>query len=499
MPSTIYLKRSMVKGSRVQHKLGLPYYLYLFGVTLLGTSLFVVGIYDLSQQKDTFNFWLILFLAVVAQFISTSTQQVAFEVGTAVGAAAIPFYGPLPATIIAGISNIVIWFLHPGNLRNLKQKWHPFVFNIGMSSLAIFLAGTILVTTQQWFGLETGLRRVIPWLLSAISYDQINIWLVLIIIRLQKGPTVKPFDLWRQNAWAMPINIMIIAVGGMALTFAIQNYKTIGILIFYLPIFLSAYAFRLYVRRMQQQVDTLEQKVNERTQTLAELIKEKDSFLAVLTHDMKTPLTSIGLYLDMIEAEPATLQKKPHILHQLRQNQKSLLDIVNNILDLERLEATGSLPLDKTMVDLLDVAQTALASLQVQATRKEITLLYHPTAHPLWVNADLQQMKRVFHNLLSNAIKYSPHQAKVTLSFDQNQEWVMFDVVDTGFGIPAEDMPHVFDRFHRIAKYSQSVAGTGLGLSITKAIVEAHQGSISVTSTEGCGSTFRVQLPVRLP
>lgn len=75
----------------------------------------------------------------------------------------------------------------------------------------------------------------------------------------------------------------------------------------------------------------------------------------------------------------------------------------------------------------------------------------------------------------------------------------MFDVVDTGFGIPAEDMPHVFDRFHRIAKYSQAVAGTGLGLSITKAIVEAHQGSISVTSKEGCGSTFRVQLPLRLP
>lgn len=472
---------------------------YLTIVSGVGLSLIVWGLIQFPTYEQPLNFVLLLLLAAIAEVAATLTavegDKIAYEVGTAIGLGAVPFYGPAAATVIVMASGLAFWLYKTQGTPFSQRNWQQLAFNIGMHSVAIFVAGTVFLMVETADSLP-GVRTIFAWLLAAVIYDQINLWLLIIMLRLRHGPKLRPFAFWMDNRWAMAVNISVLTIGGALLASAVAEFQWIGIIIFFFPILLSALSFRLYISKVKVHMDNLENIIEQRTKELSEVVREKDAFLAVLTHDMKTPLTTIGLYTEIMIQQPDILLKKPNIPQVIRRSQRSLIEIVNNILDLEKLQVGGTLNLEKAPFDLIQSLEYLVESLSSQAEKKGITIEHSFAAPTIVLAGDQQQLERAFQNLLSNAIKYTPDGGHVCIELLVEEDEAQIYFRDTGYGIPAEDLPDIFDRFHRVAKHEKLAIGTGLGLAIVKAIVETHQGEISVTSEEDKGSTFLVRLPL---
>lgn len=265
-----------------------------------------------NYGEPPYIFILIFSLAVVSEILNASVRisdqvGITIGIGSAIAIAIVPFFGPMAAVLIIAAANFGIWFFKTRDETTWKKSWTQLLFNIGMQTIAIFLAGWVLQTMRAWFVPNSVSGAIASWLIAALVNDQVNLWLLIVILRLQHGQRAKPLNILRDNLWAMPINILTISVGGGLLAFSGQNFGVVGILVFFLPIILSSYAFQLYVRQMQAHMDNLEQivanrtiELQKRTEELNLLVTEKDAFLAVLTHDMKSPLTSIGLYAELL-------------------------------------------------------------------------------------------------------------------------------------------------------------------------------------------------------
>jgi signal transduction histidine kinase len=484
----------------ITKKLRQSYFLYLLAVSLAGLVIFILGISEIPDITAKSSLLLVICLAVFANVFATSAavsdESMVIEVGTAVTLAVIPLFGPKAAAISAAACSIGIWLIFPSKENANKRNWEQLCFNAGMFSMAMFTAGVVFINLQNMLGVNTIAGQIIPWFAAAIVYDQLNFWLLMGIIRLKQGTAVKPLAIWLENLWAVPINIIILSVGGGVLAFAATQLGLLGIIVFFLPIVLSAYAFRLYVNHMQGHMDNLENIVTERTAALQRAMKEKDAFLAVLTHDMKSPLTSIHLYAAMIKEHPHVLEKKPHMIDAVLHSQETLVGIVNNILDLEKHQAGDDLSIKKEQFEFSKVASDVFHVVQAQAESKQIHLQLIGDDTQIIVLADRHHMERILYNLLTNAIKYTPPKGSVTVLLSAYDGELCVQVKDSGYGIPPEELPFVFDRFHRVSSHKKVAPGTGLGLAITKVLVEAHDGRIDVTSEEGKGSLFTAYLPI---
>ena len=273
---------------------------------------------------------------------------------------------------------------------------------------------------------------------------------------------------------------------------------------FWLPMLLGLmaqgfffYGLLHFYQQAQSQLNNLEGKVAQRTADLVTVNRERDAFLAVLTHDMKSPLTTIGLYGNMIKEHPRIILDRPHLPEILLRSQAQLLNIVENIQDLESWRAGPEVRLRHEAFDLAALLLALVENLRLQARLQNIDLSY-AGAPLLPVSADRVMMERVFTNLISNAVKYTPAGGTIYVRAHQTGRTALIEVEDTGLGIPAADLPHIFDRFHRVADHKDKAAGTGLGLAVARALVEAHQGQIAVVSEVGVGSCFTVSLPCAL-
>lgn len=491
-----------VSQAQIVKQLKSGYKPYLFLITALGVSFVIMGLFQFASQPKRHYLFMLIVLATGAELAApllssiNHKNKIGYEVGTAVCLAAVPFFGAAVGSLVIGTSGFLYWISKNHGVPLKERNWTQLGFNIGNRSVAIFLAGSFLI-----YGLESNvansvLLTILVWLATAVILDQINLWLLIILFRLMKGVTFKPIPFWMENAWAMIVNIGVEAVGGFALATALQQFGSLGIIVFFLPIGLSSVAFQLYVRQMRAHMDNLESIIEERTQELADHMKEKDALLAVLTHDMKTPLTSINLYASLILKKPELADQKPRMVESILRGQKTLTNIVNNILDIEKLQTNGSLPMKIEPLDINALLSSNIETLQAQAMQKDIQLLYGEPMNEIRIKGDQSHMERVFQNIISNAIKYSPEGGTVQISLTEDEEDVYLEVADTGYGIPEEDLPFIFERFRRVSKHKDKASGTGLGLAITKALVEAHDGHIGVTSKEGEGTTFTVTLPL---
>lgn len=471
--------------------------LYLVFISLVGVVLLGWSILQLFGFQDKFGFLLFVLLGSLAQIAATTATvkskiSVTYAISPAVSLATVPFYGPAAAVLVETVTSLSLWLIKPANDVSWKKNMPQLAFNSSMSQISILAGGyTYLFTADNW-------GPVLPWLLAAIVCDQLNLSLLTIMIYLQHDREFRILTIWKENAWAIPIGILITSVGGGILAVSFRQLGLVGISIFFLPLLLSAYAFRLYVSQMQAHMDNLENIVAERTDTLKKLMQEKDAFLAVLTHDMKSPITTIHLYANMIKEHPQILEKKPQVIDTVLRSQETLTDIVNNILDLEKLQADGQVPMEKETIDYVPVAQKVIEMIQIQAEAKKIELQQVGFDKHILVYADRHHMERILNNLISNAIKYTPQKGRIIIALDVNQteNELILQVQDSGYGIPVEDMPYVFDRFHRVSSHQKLAAGTGLGLAITKALVEAHGGHIEVKSQNERGTVFTTHLPI---
>jgi signal transduction histidine kinase/ActR/RegA family two-component response regulator len=226
----------------------------------------------------------------------------------------------------------------------------------------------------------------------------------------------------------------------------------------------------------------------------------KDQFLATMSHEMRTPLHGIlglaRLVHNRLPPRPGVLEESRHQVELIERTGEHLLAIINDVLDFSRIEA-GKLQIEANAFDLQAVIGDVLALLSVTATDKGLKLhtqLDLPT--PCWVKGDAARVRQVLHNLVGNAIKFTDVGA-VTVTVGRHSGVVVFQVEDTGVGIPAQHLPMIFEAFHQVdGTFGRRHKGTGLGLTISREIARAMGGDIICDSTLGKGSTFTLTAPL---
>ena len=222
------------------------------------------------------------------------------------------------------------------------------------------------------------------------------------------------------------------------------------------------------------------------------LEKTKKDFVVNVSHELRTPLTAIKGFLETIEPR-AEDENRPY-LEIIRRNTERMISIVEDLLVLSELEERGA-KIDKTAVDLKPLAESILKMFEKRARDKGLGLSLQAPADLPEVQADPGQMEGLLLNLVDNALKYTD-KGSVTVRLASRDGQMSIEVEDTGPGIGADHLPHVFERFYVVDKSrSKKLGGTGLGLSIVKHIVLAHKGTVSVKSRVGEGTTFSVLLP----
>ena len=222
--------------------------------------------------------------------------------------------------------------------------------------------------------------------------------------------------------------------------------------------------------------------------------RAKDDLIASVSHELRTPLTSIMGWIQLLEKELANEPRAQEGLRNLKNAVLAEAKIVDDLLDLSRFEK-GVVTVAMTEFDLRTPLRVAASFVDLQARTKSINVQVTEPDDPLTVQGDPDRLRQVFVNLLSNAVKFTPNDGSITLRAHQEQRLIVVDVIDSGMGISKDFAAFVFEPFRR-SDGAKSYPGLGIGLAISKRIVEAHGGSIEVTSDgPGSGSTFTVRLP----
>jgi signal transduction histidine kinase len=227
---------------------------------------------------------------------------------------------------------------------------------------------------------------------------------------------------------------------------------------------------------------------------LKELDRLKSEFVATVSHDLRTPLTSIQGYIELLPQIGPLNRRQEKFVRRVESMLASITELINDLLDIRRIEA--ELNLEMELCDLSEIINDVLGRLEHHAEGKAQDLRREiPEALPL-VRGNPQRLAQVVDNLVINAIKYTQVGGRIAVSAIGDQGHVVVNVSDNGPGIPPEEQPRIFDKFYRVeSEEVTGVAGTGLGLAIVKAIVEKHQGRVWVESQPGVGSTFSFILP----
>ena len=253
----------------------------------------------------------------------------------------------------------------------------------------------------------------------------------------------------------------------------------------------------LKLREIEDRQLERERAQNERLRSVDRM---KDEFVALVSHELRTPLTSIRGYLELVmdDADQLPAETREY-LKIVGRNADRLLHLVGDLLLIAQAEA-GKLSFDWIAVELVPLVAQCVQAAQPAAEAAGVELGFTSEGSEPIVG-DPARISQLLDNLISNAIKFTPAGGHVDVRVDASARSAVIEVRDTGFGIAAEDQERLFERFFRTQSTTdKAIAGTGLGLSIAKAIVDAHQGSISVDSAEHRGTTFRVELPAkRLP
>ena len=229
---------------------------------------------------------------------------------------------------------------------------------------------------------------------------------------------------------------------------------------------------------------------------LKEIDTLKSDFVSTVSHDLRSPLTLMRGYATMLEMAGQLNEQQKNYARMIVQGVDNMAKLVNNLLDLGRIEFGVGLQVDS--IPVLDILERVTGSLQMQAKQKGISLgVEIPRDLPHAIEADEALLHQALYNLVENALKYTPQGGEVTIQLQTDPSALTFAVQDSGIGIPENDLPRLFEKFYRgTNREALSQRGTGLGLAIVKSIAERHGGSVWVESALGKGSTFYLQIPL---
>jgi signal transduction histidine kinase len=475
---------------------------------MLGLGLLVWSLSHLSPVLPD----ILLFIGLVVVAESTTSQviapQMAFSMSSAVVFASLLLFGPLPAGMVGIVGGLTTTLVKDLDDRRQGRSRAPLLqrapFNMAALGLSTAAAGGIYLLSGGRQGDAAQFSNLLPLALAAISAEFGNAAVIVAAVSLQTGQPA--FEIWRRNvSWAVPMNILGMVIGGGGLALGYQIAGLLGVGVFFLPIVLTIYAFRLYVRQTKVQMDRLEEIIAERTddlkkanQELKQLDLVKTRFFSVINHEMRSPLTAVLGYIDLLLFSKPLSRDRADMLRKVKDNSQRLLDLVNKILDISRLEddRLDILPQAMSIASSVDQAHSIV---QPMAKKKRIAIGVDIPPTTPHVHGDPKRVVQILVNLLSNAVKYTPDTGYIVVSarLRDAADMVEVSVVDNGIGIPADQLPHIFDRFSRVEREEiQDIVGTGLGLSIVKGLVEAHGGEVWVDSEVGQGTSFTFTLPV---
>lgn len=239
-------------------------------------------------------------------------------------------------------------------------------------------------------------------------------------------------------------------------------------------------------RRMARRIANLEAQ--------RELARMQDEFISTISHELRTPLGFIKGYVTTLQREDAQWdpETRAEFLLIIDEEADRLRELIDNLLDSSRLES-GSLSMELEPVQVSSLIHDTVS--RTESAFPEITLTTQMEMDLPVILIDPTRIAQVLDNLLSNANKYAPN-STVVIRAAENGDHLCIEVQDDGPGIPAEHIPHLFERFYRVPDSQKSVRGTGLGLHICRKIVEAHEGEITVESEKGKGTRFSILLPI---
>ncbi len=226
----------------------------------------------------------------------------------------------------------------------------------------------------------------------------------------------------------------------------------------------------------------------------------KSEFLASMSHELRTPLHTVIGFAELLgeELEGPLNEKQKRFINHIHKDSMHLLELINDILDLSRVES-GRLRIEREVFDVRQSVDEAIASIRPGATAKSINI-DEDIAVSTAIYADRVRFKQILYNLLSNAVKFTPERGNIRVSAVLREEFVEISVIDTGIGIPKEQQEAIFDKFYQVGATTKGVReGTGLGLAITKALVEHHGGRLWVKSELGKGSHFTFTITIGRP
>lgn len=254
----------------------------------------------------------------------------------------------------------------------------------------------------------------------------------------------------------------------------------------------STYVYK-ELRPFINTIEFQKREIDNYIENLKKAEKIRREFTANVSHELKTPLTSINGFAEMIETGIVKGDDVIKSASIIRQEGSRLLELIDSIINLSQLDDI-SIKRDFSQVDLFSIAKYVLSNLEINAKETDISL--NLTGETAMVEANQRMIEDLIFNLVENGIKYNKPGGIVHIHISSNDLWGSIKVSDTGIGIPEKYQKRVFERFYRVDKSrSKRIKGTGLGLSIVKHTIEYHRGKISLSSVEGEGTTIEVHLP----
>ena len=325
-------------------------------------------------------------------------------------------------------------------------------------------------------------------------------WQTNIVLFNEKAASL--FDLTREKALGHPISVSIKSDEVLSLFMrAIKSDSTLGSLMAAeeATVKVGEKDLRVHVDPVKNTTGTVIGAAGlfHDVSTVSAMDKLKSDFLSMVSHELKSPLSSllmqISVVLDGLAGDLTA--KQLDLLGKAKEKTKGMITLVNDILDYRRIQEGKSIQKIESL-NLAGILQRTVELMCLSAEEKGISMTCEIAEELPSFSGDRGGIEAIFVNLISNAIKYTPKGGNADLTLNKAGKDIQFKVVDNGMGIPPEDIDRIFDKFYRIkTEETRSISGSGLGLSIVKGIVEAHNGSIHAESEVGKGTTFIVSLP----